>query len=76
MQLQKQLSYNIALSADDDKRMQLVDSMETCLWNKWRNNKDNYNKPIPKSINYDDDIKENINKHNKIGHEFLMIHTE
>ena len=29
MQLQKQLSYNIALSADDDKRMQLVDSMET-----------------------------------------------
>ena len=29
MQLQKQLSYNIASSADDDKRIQLVDSMET-----------------------------------------------
>ena len=29
----------IALSSNDDKRIQSIDSMETCLWNKQRSSK-------------------------------------
>ena len=55
----------IALSANDDKRMQSVDSIEAYAYitNEEIIHRKQFNKAIQKMINYDDVTKE-IHKHN------------
>ena len=55
----------IALSANDDKRMQSIDSIEAYAYitNEEIIHRKQFNKAIQKMINYDDVTKE-IHKHN------------
>ena len=55
----------IALSANDDKRMQSIDSIEAYAYitNEEIIHRKQFNKAIPKMINYDDVTKE-IHKYN------------
>ena len=55
----------IALSANDDKRMQSIDSIETYAYitNEEIIHRKQFNKTIQKMINYDDFTKE-VHKHN------------
>ena len=55
----------IALSANDDKRMQSIDSIETYAYitNEEIIHRKQFNKTIQKMINYDDFTKE-VRKHN------------
>ena len=60
----------IALSSNDDKKMQTIDSIETYAYGKSKDLvsdneeiKCNNNNTIPKKINFDDVVKESIEEH-------------
>ena len=76
---------NIALRSNVDKRMQLIDSLETYVYETIKDLvsekeeiKCNYNKTMQKKkkVNFDDVIKENIKNIMQISHKFLIIYTE
>ena len=65
--------YKIALSSNDDKRMQSIDSIETYAYGASKDVvsekeeiKCNNNKTIQKMINFDDVVKENTKKQSKL----------
>ena len=74
----------IALHSNVDKRMQLIDSLETYVYETIKDLvsekeeiKCNYNKTMQKKkVNFDDVIKENIKNIMQISHKFLIIYTE
>ena len=77
-------SNKIALSSNDEERMQSIDLIETYAYG---TNKDlisekeeikcnNIIKQCKKMINFDNVTKENIKNIIQIGHKFLLIHTE
>ena len=74
----------IALHSNVDKRMQLIHSLETYVYETIKDLvsekeeiKCNYNKTMQKKkVNFDDVIKENIKNIMQISHKFLIIYTE
>ena len=75
----------IVLRSNVDKRMQLIDSLETYVYETIKDLvsekeeiKCNYNKTMQKKkkVNFDDVIKENIKNIMQISLKFLIIYTE
>ena len=74
----------IALHSNVDKRMQLIHSLETYVYETIKDLvsekeeiKCNYNKTMQKKkVNFDDVIKENIKNIMQISLKFLIIYTE